>query len=62
MQDFFAAIGLVLVVEGLVYGGFPTLAKKLAGEVLSIPENVLRIAGLAAIALGVGIVWLVRGG
>lgn len=62
MQDFFAAIGLVLVVEGLVYGGFPVLAKKLAGEVLTMPENVLRIAGLAAIALGVGIVWLVRGG
>ena len=61
MQDFFAAIGLVLVVEGLVYGGFPAFAKKLAGEVLSMPENVLRIAGLAAIAVGVGIVWLVRG-
>ncbi len=62
MQDFFAAIGLVLVMEGLVYGGFPSLARKLAGEVLSMPENALRIAGLAAIAIGVGIVWLVRGG
>lgn len=62
MQDFFAAIGLVLVIEGLVYGGFPALAKKLASEVLSMPENALRIAGLVAIAIGVGIVWLVRGG
>ena len=61
MQDFLAAIGLVLVVEGLVYGGFPGLAKRLAGEVLSMPENALRIVGLAAIAVGVGIVWLVRG-
>ncbi|CAH2408587.1 DUF2065 domain-containing protein [Mesorhizobium escarrei] len=61
MQDFLAAIGLVLVVEGLVYGGFPGLAKKLAGEVLSMPENTLRIAGLIAIAVGVGLVWLVRG-
>ncbi|TIO66156.1 MAG: DUF2065 family protein, partial [Mesorhizobium sp.] len=25
MQDFLAAIGLVLVIEGLVYGGFPAL-------------------------------------
>jgi uncharacterized protein len=48
-------------VEGLVYGGFPGLAKKLAGEVLWMPENALRIAGLVAIAVGVGIVWLVRG-
>ena len=61
VQDFLAAIGLVLVVEGLVYGGFPGLAKRLAGEVLSMPENALRIVGLAAIAIGVGIVWLVRG-
>lgn len=61
MSDFLAAMGLVLVVEGLVYGGFPALAKRLASEVQSTPENVLRIAGLAAIAAGVGIVWLVRG-
>ncbi|QKD03221.1 DUF2065 domain-containing protein [Mesorhizobium loti] len=62
MQDFLAAMGLVLVIEGLVYGGFPGLARKLATEVLSLPENALRIAGLVAIAFGVGIVWLVRGG
>ncbi|RRI06914.1 DUF2065 family protein [Mesorhizobium tamadayense] len=61
MRDFLAAIGLVLVIEGLVYGGFPALARKLAAEVLSVPENVLRIGGLVAIAVGVGIVWLVRG-
>jgi len=61
VQDFLAAIGLVLVIEGLVYGGFPALARKLAAEVLSVPENVLRIGGLVAIAIGVGIVWLVRG-
>jgi uncharacterized protein len=62
VQDFLAAMGLVLVIEGLVYGGFPGLARKLATEVLSLPENALRTAGLAAIAIGVGIVWLVRGG
>jgi uncharacterized protein YjeT (DUF2065 family) len=61
VQDFLAAMGLVLVVEGLVYGGFPRLAKRLAGEVLAMPEGALRVAGLAAIAVGVGIVWLVRG-
>jgi uncharacterized protein YjeT (DUF2065 family) len=61
VQDFLAAMGLVLVIEGLVYGGFPALARKLAAEVLSVPENVLRIGGLVAIVIGVGIVWLVRG-
>lgn len=61
MSDFLAAIGLVLVVEGLVYGGFPGLAKRLATEVLTTPENILRVGGLVSIAAGVGIVWLVRG-
>ena len=61
MSDFLAAMGLVLVIEGLVYCGFPSLAKRLAGEVLSTPESVLRIGGLAAIAMGVGVVWLARG-
>lgn len=60
MSDFLVALGLVLVVEGLVYGGFPGLAKRLATEVLATPENTLRVAGLVAIAAGVLIVWLVR--
>jgi uncharacterized protein len=59
--DFLAAIGLVLVIEGLVYGGFPQLAKRLGTEVQAMPENLLRIGGLASIALGVFVVWLVRG-
>lgn len=61
MSDFLAAIGLVLVFEGLIYGGFPFLAKRMAKDVLEIPDHVLRIAGIASIALGVLVVWFVRG-
>ncbi|MCR5859445.1 DUF2065 domain-containing protein [Mesorhizobium sp. J428] len=61
MQDFLAAVGLVLVIEGLLYGGFPALAKRMAAEATQAPENLLRITGLLAIAAGVFIVWLVRG-
>jgi uncharacterized protein YjeT (DUF2065 family) len=61
VSDLIVALGLVLVIEGILYGGLPLLAKRLAAEVLSIPEQVMRIAGLIAVALGVLIVWLVRG-
>ena len=61
MHDFLAALGLVLVIEGLVYGGMPGLAKRMAAEVKSIPETALRIGGIAAMVVGVLIVWLVRG-
>lgn len=61
MQDFLAAIGLVLVIEGLLYGGFPSFAKRLAADASAAPDQMLRVAGIVAIALGVFIVWLVRG-
>lgn len=60
-DDLLVALGLVLVIEGILYGGLPRLARRLAAEVLSMPEQALRTAGLVAIVLGVGIVWLVRG-
>ena len=61
MQEFAAAIGLVLVIEGILYGGFPSLAKRLATEAAVAPEQHLRIAGIVAMAAGVFIVWLARG-
>jgi uncharacterized protein len=61
MQDFIVALGLVLVIEGVVYGGMPRLVKRLAAEVLAAPENVIRTGGLVAVAIGVVLVWLARG-
>ena len=61
MQDFIAALGLMLVFEGVVYGGFPALARRLAAQMLSAPDNVLRVTGLTAMAIGVILIWLVRG-
>jgi uncharacterized protein YjeT (DUF2065 family) len=61
MSDLIAAFGLVLVLEGVIYGGMPNFAKRMAAEVIAVPEGALRVGGLVAIALGVGVVWLVRG-
>ena len=61
MGDFLAALGLVLVIEGLLYGGFPSFARRVAAEAANAQENRLRIAGLVAIAAGVFVVGLVRG-
>jgi uncharacterized protein YjeT (DUF2065 family) len=61
MEALFTALGLVLALEGLLYGGFPDMAKRLAAEVAGLPEGTLRTGGLVAMAVGVGLVWLVRG-
>jgi uncharacterized protein YjeT (DUF2065 family) len=61
MSDFVVAIGLVLVIEGLIFAAFPGAAKRLAANALESPESALRIAGVASAVLGIIIVWLVRG-
>lgn len=61
MGDLVTALGLVLVAEGLIYGGFPGAAKRLAVEVLNVPEGALRVAGVGAMAVGVVLVWLSHG-
>ena len=61
MTDLVVAIGLVLVIEGLVFAAVPGVAKRLATSALEAPENTLRIAGVVCAILGVAIVWLVRG-
>jgi uncharacterized protein YjeT (DUF2065 family) len=61
MSDLVAAVGLVLVIEGVLYGGFPALARRIAAQAASMPDELLRIAGLGSVAVGVFIVWLVRG-
>ncbi len=60
MNDLFTALALVLVIEGLMYAVFPDHLKRMMVMVLSVPAATLRLAGLAAAILGVGIVWLLR--
>ncbi len=59
--DIITALGLVLVIEGLIWAAFPDLFQKLAVLASETPETQLRTSGIIALALGVFIVWMVRG-
>jgi uncharacterized protein YjeT (DUF2065 family) len=61
MSDFLAAVGLVFVIEGLIFSAFPTSAKKAVASVLDTPDNLLRMIGIGSAVIGLLIVWLVRG-
>ena len=52
------AIGLVLIVEGLVYAIAPTIVEDLLQMLRELPIETRRFLGLAAVALGVAMVWL----
>lgn len=61
MTDFITAIGLVLAIEGTLYALLPGALKRMMAQAQNAPEQTLRLSGLAALAGGVLIVWLVRG-
>lgn len=61
MTELVIAIGLVFVIEGLLYAAFPNTMRRMVVEMLAMPDQTLRTAGLIAIGLGVLIVWLVKG-
>ena len=61
MDDLWAAVGLMLALEGALYALFPAGMRRMLAELLSQPAGNIRLVGLAATIAGVGIVWLVRG-
>jgi uncharacterized protein YjeT (DUF2065 family) len=60
MTDFLAALGLVFVIEGLVFAAFPAHAKRAMQSVLDTPDASLRIIGIGSAVIGLILVWLVR--
>ena len=61
MDDFIAALGLVLVIEGIVFALFPDGLKRKLIAALEMPASSLRTIGLLSAFTGLLIVWLVRG-
>ena len=61
MTDLWAALGLLFVLEGLVLAAFPFATKRAMANVLETPEPTLRIIGVVSAAVGLVVVWLVRG-
>lgn len=61
MSDLVVGIGLVLVIEGLIWALAPAAGVRMLAAAASTPQQALRLAGLASVAVGVALVWLIRG-
>ncbi len=61
MRDFLAALGLVFVIEGLIFAALPGPAKRAMLSVLETPEASLRVIGIGSAVVGLVLVALVRG-
>jgi len=60
LSDLLTALGLVLVIEGLLLALLPEVLKRVLAEVLMRPTQTLRLGGLISATIGVAIVWLIR--
>jgi len=54
------AIGLVFVIEGVIYSLFPNVMKRMMMVALALPSSRLRSVGLTMAMVGFAIVWMVR--
>jgi len=54
------ALGLVLVLEGLVYALAPSIVEELLEMLRSFSEGQRRTIGLVAVSLGVLVVWIAK--
>jgi uncharacterized protein YjeT (DUF2065 family) len=61
MSDLVVGLGLVLVIEGLLWALVPHLATRMLEAAAETPQEWLRVFGWAAVALGAALVWLIRG-
>ena len=56
-----AALGLAIAIEGIIYALFPEAMKRMMAMVMVQPTGSIRGAGIGAAVAGVIILWLVRG-
>jgi hypothetical protein len=59
--DLLSALGLAIALEGVLYAAFPGAMRRALMSLAEISDQSLRMGGLAALALGVVVVWFVRG-
>ena len=57
METIFLALGLVLVVEGLVYALAPSLVEQLLAALREMPIEARRVMGLVSVAIGLILLW-----
>jgi len=53
-------VAVVLAIEGLVYAIAPGLMRRALASLAEAPEARLRIGGLIAATLGIGLAWLLK--
>ena len=60
MNEFIIAIGLVLLIEGLLCALFPSKIKNMSKIIETMPASNLRTAGIVFASIGFIIIWYIK--
>ena len=60
LENVLMALGLVLVIEGLLYALVPAKLRAMMASMQKLSDDQMRMGGVIAMAIGVAVVWLVR--
>jgi len=60
IENILLAVGLVLVVEGLVYALAPSLVEQMLEALRQMPIDNRRMLGLGALSAGLALVWAAK--
>lgn len=61
LWDLLQGVAVVLALEGIAYALAPAAMRRALVVLITASDAKLRIGGLVAAALGVGVAWLLRG-
>jgi len=58
--DFLIGVGVLLVIEGLMFAASPTWMRKAMKSAIATPDNLLRAVGIGSAVIGLLVIWAIR--
>jgi len=58
--DFLIGVGVLLVIEGLLFAASPTWMRNAMKSAIATPDNLLRAVGIGSAVIGLIVIWGVR--
>jgi uncharacterized protein len=60
VADFLIGVGILFVLEGLLFAASPAWMRRAMKSALATPDNILRAVGIGSAVAGLILIWLVR--
>ncbi len=58
--DILTGLGILFVIEGLMFAASPTWMRKAMKSAIATPDNILRAVGIGSAVVGLILIWVVR--